>query len=61
MSKMGLETHPEVREGSGDLPGGPGGVGRLTQRSKWGQEAHPEIREGSGGPPEGPRGVRRPN
>ena len=39
-----LETHQEVREGSGVLPGGPGAVGRITRRFDWGRQAHLEVR-----------------
>ena len=48
---MGRETHPAVREGSGDSPGGPEKVRRLTRRSGKGLETHLEIQEGSVGPP----------
>ena len=54
---MAGAAHPEVREGLGGPPGGPGVVGRPTLRSGRGWEANPVVREGSGGPPGGPEGV----
>ena len=43
----GREVQTEVREGLGDPSGGPGKVGKPTQRSGKGCETHPEVREGS--------------
>ena len=37
---MGRNTHPEVREESGDPPGGLGRVERSTRRFGKGREAH---------------------
>ena len=64
------ETHPEVREGSRDPPGGLGRVWRPTRRSGKGLETNPEVREGLGthlevwevlvDPPGGPGRVGRP-
>ena len=53
MSEKGLETHPEVQEGLGDPPGGPGRVGIPTRMSGKGRETHPGVREWSGDPPGG--------
>ena len=51
---MGRKTHPEVRERSGDPPGGLVKVRRPTRRSGKGWEIHPELQEGSGDPPVAP-------
>ena len=51
MCGKGRDAHSEVRERSGDPPGGPGRVGILTRRLEKGQETHQVVREGSGDPP----------
>ena len=42
------ETHPQVRECSGDPPAGPGVVSRLSRRSGSSREALPKVRVWSG-------------
>ena len=54
-------AHLEVSESSLVPPGGPGGVGRPTQRSESGWEALPEVQEGLGSPAGGLGGVGRGN
>ena len=63
-SRRGWETHPEVRVGFGDPPGGtggplegPGGFECPTQRLGRGQEAHSKVRERSGRLPEEREGL----
>ena len=50
---------PMVREGSGGLPRGSGGVGKPPKRSVKAWEALTEVREGSGGLLEGPLWARK--
>ena len=53
-SRSGRETHPEVRNWSGNLPGGPELVGRPSRRSGTRRETIPEVRKWSGDTPGGP-------
>ena len=48
---------PQVWEGSGGPPTGPGGVEKTSRRSRRDREDLLQVREGLGGPHEGPGGT----